>query len=236
MKESSLPSLLDKRAFYRQSSVVSEYDRLRFGSPSGQWVNDRELGLVTDLLPPPGRVLDLGCGTGRLSHHLASRGYSVVALDTSAEMLERAHTAEVPAIQADGFSLPFGDDAFDAVVALRVAFHYADLGSLLAAARAVLRPGGTLVFDTYRWTPRALFALDASRWGGKVFTHAPAAVALAASRVNLKVVEQRSAFLFSPYVYRMLPMPLVQAFSQVEARVPSSVRARIFWRLRDERG
>jgi len=216
--------------------VVSQYDRLRFGSPSGRWVNERELDLVTDLLPPQGRVLDLGCGTGRLSHHLVSRGYPVVALDTSAEMLQRAHTADVPAIQADGFALPFRDDAFDAVVALRVAFHYADLRSLLAAARAVLRPGGTVVFDTYRWTPRALFALDASRWGGKVFTHPPAAVALAASHVNLEVVEQRSAFLFSPYVYRMLPMPLVQAFNRVEARVPASVRARIFWRLRDERG
>ena len=36
---------------------------------------------------PPGRLLDLGCGTGRLLIHAARRGYAPVGVDLSAEML-----------------------------------------------------------------------------------------------------------------------------------------------------
>jgi SAM-dependent methyltransferase len=225
---------LDKRQFYQQASVVDQYDRLRFGSLSGQWVNDRELGLICAGLPPTGRVLDLGCGTGRLSRYLAGRGYRAIALDTSLEMLRRGRTPDVPAIQADGFGLPFADGSFDGVAALRVAFHYADLASLLGAVAPVLRPGGRLVFDTYRWTPRSLLALDSARWGGKVFVHSPSAVERAARGAGFGVAAQRRAFLFSPYVYRILPFGLVRALGTAETFIPAGGRARIFWEL--ERG
>lgn len=211
--------------------MVAEYDRLRFGGAGGAWVNERELNLIEELLPPSGRVLDLGAGTGRLSRRLSERAYDVVALDTSAEMLKVTRAAAIPVIQADGFRLPFRSGAFDAVVALRVAFHYADLSSLLRGARAVLKPGGRLVFDTYRWTPRALFALDAARWGGKCFVHPTEKVAEAAARAGLRVSAEQSAFLFSPYIYRRLPYPLVRGLARLEAVSPDALRARIFWCL-----
>lgn len=223
--------MLDKRTFYQQPGVVAEYDQLRFGGPGGAWVNERELGLVEELLPPSGRVLDLGAGTGRLSRRLAERAYGIVALDTSAEMLKVTQSAAIPAVQADGFSLPFQVGAFDAVVALRVAFHYADLSALFQAARAVLRPGGRLIFDTYRWTPRALFALDATRWGGKCFVHSAERVAQAANGAGLRIIAEQPAFLFSPYLYRRLPEPLIRGLAALEEACPGALRARTFWSL-----
>lgn len=47
---------------------------------------------ITDLLPPVGRVLDVGCGSGRDAAHFAGDGYAVVAIDGSAGMLSQAES------------------------------------------------------------------------------------------------------------------------------------------------
>ncbi len=155
-----------KQDFYSRPEIANAYDEQRFGGASGAWVSAREIELVLELLPPFRGVLDLGCGTGRLSRALATSG-AVVGLDTSAAMLAAARR-ENPArlVQGDAFRLPFADASFDAVVALRLAFHFRELGPLLREARRVLRPGDVIVFDTYAWSPRAWLPLDAERWGG----------------------------------------------------------------------
>jgi len=158
MKESSPPSLLDKRAFYRQSNVVSQYDRLRFGSPSGRWVNERELDLVTDLLPPQGRVLDLGCGAGRLSTTLAQQGYDVVGADVSAALLRIADAsrreggATARFLQVDPLRLPFQEAAFDAALACKVYGYLpgrAARQQYLHDIDRLLRPGAPLLLTQY---------------------------------------------------------------------------------------
>ena len=50
--------------------------------------------LVAAALPPPATVLELGCGTGRITRQLVARGYSVTAVDESAEMLGHVCGAE----------------------------------------------------------------------------------------------------------------------------------------------
>ena len=73
---------------------------------------------VVDLLDPkPGeRILDLGCGTGRLTAEIASRDAKVIGLDSSPEMIaqSRINYPDLEFMLADGahFSLP---DPLDAV-------------------------------------------------------------------------------------------------------------------------
>ncbi len=226
------PAAADKRSFYRRHDVVAAYEQQRFGSASGAWVNQREIAQVIELLPATGRILDLGCGTGRMSRRLSELGREVVLLDASDAMLARAVPAVgAPAVLADAFALPFARESFEAIIALRVAFHFADVGALIASVAPLLRPGGRFVFDTYRWTPRALLALASRQWGGKVYIHGRRTIEAGALAAGLKVVAAKSCFLFSPYLYRLLPLPLVRTLDLVEARLPAGARARVFWGL-----
>jgi SAM-dependent methyltransferase len=108
---------------------------------------------VRGVSPPPGRVLDVGCGTGVLAARLADAGYETFGVDPSAGMLEilRAEHPEVQAALASGTELPFEDSSFDLVLTVAVLHHIADPGDVqgtLAEMVRVARPGGRiLVWD-----------------------------------------------------------------------------------------
>jgi SAM-dependent methyltransferase len=106
------------------------------------------------------RVLDLGCGTGGHAVILAQRGYELVGVDRSAEMLERA--------RGRGSSARFelGDlgtldlrEAFGAALMMFAVLGYqvgnADVQAALAAARRHLQPGG-LFFCDFWYGPAVL--------------------------------------------------------------------------------
>jgi SAM-dependent methyltransferase len=97
----------------------------------------------------PVRVLDLGAGSGWLSHRLAAFGHRVVAvdrLDDEADGLGAFRHYPVPfaVVQADFDALPFEDGQFELVV-FGGSLHYsADPAATLAEARRMLAPGGVL--------------------------------------------------------------------------------------------
>ncbi len=225
----SEPSITDKRAFYSQVEISESYERQRFGGASGARVNTRELELALSLLPGIGSVLDLATGTGRLALAISGRGQPVVGLDYSPAMARIAAGRGVRTVVGDGFSLPFAGGSFDAVVSLRFAFHYAELDPLLREMRRVARPGASLVFDTYSWSPRALVPLGARRWGGRVHLHPYHDVARVGAALGLRLDRAERCFLFSPYLYRLAPLPLERAFEALERHVPASLLCRVFW-------
>ena len=69
-----------------------------------------EAAYVASLVPPGARILDAGCGTGRVGVRLAELGYRVVGVDADAEMLEvaRGHDAEVTWVHQDLAALDMG--------------------------------------------------------------------------------------------------------------------------------
>lgn len=108
--------------------------------------------------PAGARVLEVGCGPGRLSIALAQRGFDVTGLDLDPAMIERAgFNAERlgedeerrPAfLVGDVASLAFADESFDLVVSTLSMHHWADVSAGLAEIGRVLRPGGrALVWD-----------------------------------------------------------------------------------------
>lgn len=224
----------EKRAFYQQVQVAQSYERQRFGGASGAWVNRREVDIVLSLIPPGGTVADIGCGTGRLAHALDARGDRVVGLDTSLAMLGLARGNGTACVQADAFHLPLRGGAFDGVTALRLLFHFAQPGPLLQEFRRLTRPGGTLVCDTYTWSPRSLIAVGRGQWGERVATIGCQTFRDLARDCGWSVAQEVPCFLFSPYVYRRLPLPLARSAARLERVVPSALLCRTFWALRAE--
>ena len=135
-------------------------------------------------------------------------------------------------VQADAVRLPFCDAAFEAVVAMRLLFHYADVGPIAREMARVCRPGGALVFDTASWSPRSTVALATRRWGGRVFVHPPARLVARLAALGLGVTARRSAFLVSPYLYRLLPLPLEQLLERLETKLPAAWHSRNIWQVR----
>ena len=100
-----------------------------------------------------GRVLDLGCGTGRVSRYLRSRGIPVVGLDRSERMLERAvaHTPGVFFFRAD--MARFAVRGFANAIAAWSSFQFLltreDRARCLACVRDALLPDGLLTIDLF---------------------------------------------------------------------------------------
>lgn len=95
-------------------------------------------------------VADVGCGTGRHTQWLAAAGASVIGLDFSRGMLEKARSkpgcAKVDFRQHDlAAPLPFADGELDRIVCGLVLEHVPDLGFVFGEFRRVLRPGGFAV-------------------------------------------------------------------------------------------
>jgi SAM-dependent methyltransferase len=132
-------------AIYQRGTVYSTIYQQRLRAAL-QSVDSLALG-------PGRRALDVGCGPGFGTAHLARRGFFVDAVDTSAKMVDltlcRARGeglhSHVRGSVSDIHALPFSDLAFDLVLVVGVSEWLASLEQPLREVARVLRPGGHLV-------------------------------------------------------------------------------------------
>ncbi|HET9864392.1 MAG TPA: methyltransferase domain-containing protein [Steroidobacteraceae bacterium] len=122
-----------KKQFYQSSEVAADYDEHRFRTPRRMRRNLRKWNAIRQALALTEgvrTVIDLPCGTGRFTGHLARAGYEVVGSDISSEMMQQA--ASLPAVRhesirgfvrADAEALPFRTKSADCVMSIRFLFH-----------------------------------------------------------------------------------------------------------------
>jgi SAM-dependent methyltransferase len=96
-----------------------------------------------ELLPPPARVLEVGCGRGELALALAADGYDVVAVDPEAPEGPIFRRATIEELDEPWL--------FDAAFASLSLHHVDDLGVALDKVVALLRPGATVVVREFAW-------------------------------------------------------------------------------------
>ena len=112
---------------------------------------------VTAALNGPARVLEVACGTGISTRHLAGAlpaGSEIQATDLNEAML--AHAAKVngdlPGVtysQADALALPFDDASFDAVVCQFGIMFFPDKAKGMSEFARVLKPGGLRALNVW---------------------------------------------------------------------------------------
>jgi SAM-dependent methyltransferase len=110
-----------------------------------------ELSAVSDLLPPGGRVLEIGAGSGQQAADMKSAGFDVEAIDIAASNYTQHRV--FPVTDYDGRTIPFPDGSFDAVFSSNVLEHIRDLPAMQREIKRVLRPGGLSVHvvPTHIW-------------------------------------------------------------------------------------
>ncbi|MBK8101550.1 MAG: class I SAM-dependent methyltransferase [Planctomycetes bacterium] len=100
-------------------------------------------------LPDRSRLLEVGCGDGRLAAVLCKHGHRVVAIDNDPRAVATANERGVDARVA---RFPDGPDGpFDAVLFTRSLHHVDDLADGLAAAARRLAPAGVVLVEDWAW-------------------------------------------------------------------------------------
>ncbi len=126
--------------------------------------------LQAHLPAPPARVLDIGCGQGTQLVRLARRGYDVVGLDPSEDLLAEARAAtgevrervELRRGELEGLD----DEQFDAVCCHGVLMYLPSLADGVAALARAVRPGGVVSVLTRNRAGIAMRAGMAGDWAG----------------------------------------------------------------------
>jgi SAM-dependent methyltransferase len=165
---------------------------------------------------PPARILDVGCGTGklalRLSHEFARS--RVIGCDFSRGMLREARTrsATLALAQGDAQRLPFADASFDAVVSTEAFHWFPDPDAALAGFHRLLAPQGRLLiafvnppFEALSWASRTV-----SKWFGEPLRWpTPGALRRQIEAAGFAVTAQQRIFRLPAPV--LLPPVLTQA-------------------------
>jgi ubiquinone/menaquinone biosynthesis C-methylase UbiE len=133
-------------------AVAADYDRLL---ARDRWIRTVLWRHHLRLFHPGDRIVDVGCGTGIDTLHLARQGIAVTAVDASPAMIEKLRTklagsplaARVDVLVGDANelarTLPGG---FAGMISSFAALNTIDLPALADSAARLVRPGGRLVF------------------------------------------------------------------------------------------
>lgn len=227
-----------KATYYRQSDVVDDYDRLRFGRGGGPTVARIENRIVEEMLLLVGAregqtAIDAPCGTGRFIPILGRHFSWVLASDLSAAMLKQARPKGAHGyVQAELSALPLRANAVHFFLMSRFLFHFEDPLRFLSEAARVLVPGGHLLFDAYNWTPRQWIPGEQRFLGGRTYLHPRTKVAEFARAVGLEIVAATPAFLVPPYLYGFLPARLVERVESWSKVFPSLFQVKTYYLLR----
>jgi ubiquinone/menaquinone biosynthesis C-methylase UbiE len=143
----------DFRDFYEDTA--STYDKDRSLDFEGRRVDalqrkflNRHLGLKKG-----DKVIECGCGTGRMLLPLAAKGLKCYGMDTSKNMLNilkkkaKRNNLNVTTKQCDIEKIKFPDNTFDGVFSIHVLMHMQKIDGAIKEMVRIAKPGSKIVFD-----------------------------------------------------------------------------------------
>jgi SAM-dependent methyltransferase len=201
----------------------------RFAGPTGRWLLDVQLGLVSSLLDDaaegrPLRILELAGGHGQLCGGLAAQGHMVTVQGSRPESLRPLLAGGSPVqLACSGlWRLPFPDAAFDAVIAVRLLSHVAAWRELLAEMARVTRnlllvdfaPAGQTALGPLAYRLKQRYETQLRPY----FTYRPSELDAALRAVDLEPAGARRELAVPFVVHRVLHSPRMSRWLERCAR------------------
>lgn len=200
----------DPAAFYDQDYFQSAqaqkgYNDYASLEPGVRRTARSRLTRLRKLLGAPGRLFEIGCGTGLFLDEARAAGWEARGLEVSAYAADvaRRRGFDVAGVPAEEANLPAG--GFDAVVMWDVIEHVRDPAGLLETAGRAVRPGGLLALSTGDITSLC------ARWSGAkwhlfnlpehLFFFSPDSLRRLFARAGCPVVERRYEVNWVPMSY-----------------------------------
>ena len=229
---------LDEAALKKRQAWAERSGTQTYIQEMGAYAVARDEAIVRSMLGRgPGRLLDLPCGTGRFLEVEKELGYTVTAADYSPTMMSVAQQhAGVEFVTADAFNPPFAENAFDAILIMRLLFHYRNPEAIVGALARSLKPGGRMVFDTLnafstRWTASKVIGLVRRDPARRLHFETHASMTHKIEQVGLRVVQRRCAYLLPTRSYRNLPRPVTAIADALEHLTLPCMRVLTYWHV-----
>lgn len=196
---------------YSQSQA-STYDESRFTSKAGKYIHRAESRIVLDALrrlEPAARVLEVGCGTGRLMIEALAAGHHVDGADASPHMLKQLESRTrhrypgINLVVAQATTVPKPDATYDMVYSVRLLNQTESPAyalDIISEMARLTKPGGYILVEfvnVYR-----------PRWGiaKRPSTRLRPSEVVARGRADgAEVVAYRGAFVLSMQAYHLAP-------------------------------
>lgn len=133
-------------------SQAADYDKSRFNDNMGRHLDCMHKKILRDLIDSSSkRFLEAGVGTGRFATWLAKKGFEVVGIDISKEMLKKAREkrktldVDMDLILADVHCLPFRKRIFDCCICINTIDHFSDLDGFLKQLKDIVKSEGHFI-------------------------------------------------------------------------------------------
>ncbi|MFB6114061.1 MAG: class I SAM-dependent methyltransferase [Halodesulfurarchaeum sp.] len=212
------------KEWYQADEVAESYEDKRF-SRGGRLIDRREKRAVLDALEPVAdrQILEIACGTGRFTVMLAERDADIIGIDISGAMLqqgrEKAKRADVldhiEFMRGDAARLPYPDDHFDAVFAMRF-FHLADTPETFLSEMARVS-NEQVFFDTFN----AQSTRTAYNWllpmGSRLYSDDEVRTLI--DEVDLELDGEEHDFVIPYGLYRKIPDWIADGLRDVDSTI-----------------
>jgi ubiquinone/menaquinone biosynthesis C-methylase UbiE len=133
---------------------AANYDKSRFSDSFGVHLDFTHKKILEGFIGSVGNsLLEIGIGTGRFGTWLAKKGFKVIGMDISKEMLKKTKVkanllkTDVSLVLGDVHHLPFKKGTFDNCICINVMDHFQNYEEFFRQVRSVLKVDGSLVFN-----------------------------------------------------------------------------------------
>ncbi len=160
----------------------------------------------------------------------------VYASDYSEEMLsvcrENYECENIEFSKQDIYSTHFKDNELSIVLSSRFLFHCDDQKRLFSEFKRIVEPGGCLIMDSLRWSPRTWTSMFKNELGGEIYTNSSTSIRELARLHGFEVVDSRSILALPSFFYNFIPRFLISFLTTLESIWPDCLKTKQVWMLR----